>query len=725
MYLTKISLFGFKSFADKVELSFEPGITAIVGPNGCGKSNISDAVRWVLGEQSAKLLRGDRMDDFIFAGNTRRKPLGLAEVSLTLTRNEGALPTDYEEVNVCRRLYRSGESEYLLNKVPCRLRDIQDLFIDTGLAGEPYALIEQGSIGSIVNARPADRRVLIEEAAGIMKYKTKKRAALNKLEATEQNLLRIRDVIVEVERQRNSLKRQANKAERYRELDRRATELKLYVKFREHAALWQELQSTLAHLEPLQQTLTGIRAGIAASEADLETNRLQALEQEQTVSSAQEALYALRGQIDRDEAELRNLTRQSEAASARQTENESALATLGERVRSLLTDLDSGAAHAATQEQEVTALESALAEKGRQLREAEATVESGVATLEQLRGQATHHAAQLALKRNELATLVERSRHMSVHAQRLRVHQAEANTQREGAEASFSADEARRFELLHQQSTAQARREAAQREAEQAREARRRLEAELAGLAADVERQRGRLGSLHELRTQFADFEEGNRLLLQAGRDRRLGGLLGPLGEILEIAPRHEKALEAVLGVHLQSVRAQTWAEAKEALGHLFRSGQGRATLVGPVPTGEGTWGHQVRDSVAAQLDELPKELRGQVEGMALDHLRAPQGSEPWLTNLLADAVIVSDLDTAQAIARELPGPFTLATLAGEVLSHRGTLTGGTPAPQGLLAQRREIRELEEALATSELGVAGLREALAVVCEDVASAEQA
>ncbi len=725
MHLSKISLFGFKSFADKVELSFEPGITAIVGPNGCGKSNISDAVRWALGEQSAKLLRGDRMEDFIFAGNGRRKPLGLAEVSLTLTRNEGELATEYTEVNACRRLYRSGESEYLLNKVPCRLRDIHDLFIDTGLAGEPYALIEQGSIGSVVNARPAERRVLIEEAAGIMKYKTKKRTALNKLEATEQNLLRIGDVIAEVERQRNSLKRQANKAERYRELDRRATELKLYLRFREHAALWEELQAILARLAPLQENLTGLRAGIAATEADLETRHLQDLEREQAVATAQEALYALRGQIDRGEAELRNLTQQIEAAGQRQAENQAALASLGERVRGLLTELEAGASQATGQEQEVADLEAALAEEGHRLREAEAAVESGVAELERLRGQAAHQATQLALKRNELATLLERSRQMGAQAERLRLQQAEATTQRQGAEASFSADEARRLELLERRSIHQAQREAAQVEAERAREARRRLEAEIAGLTADVERQRGRLASLHELKFQFADFEEGNRLLLQAGRDRRLAGILGPLAEILEVTPRHEKALEAILGSRLQGVRVQTWAEAKEALAHLFRSGQGRATLVSPMPTGEGAWGQKVHGEFAAQLADLPKELQGNIEGMALDLLRAPQGSEPWLLNLLADAVIVSDLDAAQAVARELPGPFTVATLAGEVLTHRGTLTGGTPAQQGLLAQRREMRELEEALATSELGLAGLREALSIVSEDVATAERA
>ncbi|OGB93380.1 MAG: chromosome segregation protein SMC [candidate division NC10 bacterium RIFCSPLOWO2_02_FULL_66_22] len=725
MHLAKISLFGFKSFADKVELSFEPGITVVVGPNGCGKSNISDAVRWALGEQSAKLLRGDRMEDCIFAGNSRRKPLGLAEVSLTLTRNEGELGTDYEEVNVTRRLYRSGESEYLLNKIPCRLRDIHDLFIDTGLAGEPYALIEQGSIGSVVNARPADRRVLIEEAAGIMKYKTKKRAALNKLEATEQNLLRIRDVIAEVERQRNSLKRQANKAERYRELDRRATELKLYLKFREHAALWDELQTLLAQLGPRQETLTGLRAGIAATEADLETRRLQALEQEQAVATAQEALYALRGQIDRDEAELRNLTQQIEAARQRQEENEATLAGLGERMRGLLVELEAGASRATLQEQEVAALEAALAEEGLRLREAEAAVESGVAELEHLRGQAAHQATQLALKRNELATLVERSRQMTAQAERLRMNRAEATTQREGAEASFSADEARRLEVLEQRRGFQAQRETAQAEAERAREARRRLEAEIAALTADVERQRGRLASLHELKWQFADFAEGNRLLLQAGRDRRLAGILGSLAEILEVAPRHEKALEAILGAHLQGVRVRTWSEAKDALAHLFRSGQGRATLVSPMPTGEGTWGQQIREDLAAQLADLPKELRGQIEGVALDLLQTPQGSEPWVVNLLADAVVVSDLDAAQAIARELPGPFTVVTLAGEVLTHRGTLTGGTPAPQGLLAQRREARELEEALATSELGLAGLREALSIVSKDVTTAERA
>ncbi|MBI4536745.1 MAG: chromosome segregation protein SMC [candidate division NC10 bacterium] len=725
MHLAKIALFGFKSFADKVELEFRPGITAIVGPNGCGKSNVSDGIRWALGEQSAKLLRGDRMDDFIFAGNSRRKPLGLAEVALTFTRNNGALPTEYEEVNVTRRLYRSGESEYLLNKVPCRLRDITDIFIDTGLAGEPYALIEQGSIGGVVNARPVERRVLIEEAAGIMKYKSKKRAATAKLDATEQNLLRIRDVIAEVERQRNSLKRQANKAERYKALDQRSTELKLYLKFREHETLWANLQAALARLGPLQERLQRVRAELGAAEAALEAERLAALSGEQAVSAAQEALFTLRSQIDRDEAELRRLLQHAEDTRRRQAEHEASLAGLGETTRAFVGDLEVAGCRIVTQEEEVARLASLLEAEGKTLREVEAALTAAAAEHGEMRQQAAHRGGQLALKRSELATLLERSRQMTAQADRLRQRHAEATTQRAGAEASSTADEARRADVHQRLLDGRAAREAAQMDAARAREARRHLEAEIAGLSADVERQRGRLGSLRELKLQFADFSEGNKLLLQAGRDRRLLGVAGPLAEILEPSPRHEKALEAILDRYLQGVRMETWAEAQEALAHLFRTGQGRATLLGPMPQGEGTWSESARADLAAQVDHLPKELQAHLEGMVLDLIRSPEGTAPWLLPLLADAIIVSDLDAALAIARELTGSFTLATLAGEVLTHRGALTGGTPAPQGLLGQRRELKQLEEALVISETGLAGLREALGIVTDELAGAERA
>ena len=218
MHLQSLELFGFKSFADKTVFNFHEGVTAIVGPNGCGKSNVLDAVKWALGEQSAKSLRGDEMADVIFNGADTRKPVGFAEVSLTFTDCAEEFGTEWHDVRVTRRVYRDGNSEYLLNKTTCRLRDIQSLFADTGIARTAYSMMEQGRIDMILSSRPEDRRAIFEEAAGITKYKTQKREALRKLEATEANLLRIGDIIKEVKRQIGSLQRQAGKARRYQAL---------------------------------------------------------------------------------------------------------------------------------------------------------------------------------------------------------------------------------------------------------------------------------------------------------------------------------------------------------------------------------------------------------------------------------------------------------------------------------------------------------------------------
>ncbi|MCK4738861.1 MAG: AAA family ATPase, partial [Deltaproteobacteria bacterium] len=218
MKIKKLTIHGFKSFVDKTQFLFPNGTSAVVGPNGCGKSNIVDAIRWVLGEQNARHLRGKHMEDLIFAGSDTRKPVGMAEVTLTLSNEEGKAPArfaNFTELEIQRRLYRSGESEYLINKVPSRLKDIVELFTDTGVGTRAYSIIEQGQVGWLVTAKPEERRTLFEEAAGINKYKTKKEASLKKLEATRQNLTRVSDIISEVKRQLNSLNRQAKKAERY------------------------------------------------------------------------------------------------------------------------------------------------------------------------------------------------------------------------------------------------------------------------------------------------------------------------------------------------------------------------------------------------------------------------------------------------------------------------------------------------------------------------------
>src|ERR1043166_2801709 len=297
MHLQSLELFGFKSFADKTNFEFHEGVTVIVGPNGCGKSNVLDAVRWVLGEQSAKALRGGEMADVIFNGTDRRKPLGFGEVSLTLTNCEADLGGDWHDCRGTRRVYRGGNSEFFLNKTPCRLRDIQSLFADTGIARTAYSMMEQGRIDMILSSRPEDRRAVFEEAAGITKYKTQKREALRKLEATEANLLRVGDVIKEVKRQIGSLQRQAGKARRYQALHADLRVLETHHASRQLASLERDLTASREEIERLMETEKATRAQIDISENSLAEERVALDQIDAEIADSRAELQRLQSEI--------------------------------------------------------------------------------------------------------------------------------------------------------------------------------------------------------------------------------------------------------------------------------------------------------------------------------------------------------------------------------------------------------------------------------------------
>ena len=297
MYLKSIELVGFKSFAQKTKLEFKPGMTAIVGPNGCGKSNVSDAVRWVLGEQRARALRGAKMEDVIFNGTDNAKPLGMAEVSITLADCASTLGVEYDEVCIARRVFRSGESGYFLNRKACRLKDIQRLFMDTGVGTDSYSVLEQGKIDQILSARPEDRRAVFEEASGITKFKADKKEALRKLEHTEANLLRLDDVIREVKRQIISLQRQAGKARRYKELSSEIRSLDIYASNQNLADYEQTLATVADQIGSLEQKSQQLHQQVEEAEQQAEHARQALSERENQINQALENAASARSQL--------------------------------------------------------------------------------------------------------------------------------------------------------------------------------------------------------------------------------------------------------------------------------------------------------------------------------------------------------------------------------------------------------------------------------------------
>ncbi len=705
MKIKRITIHGFKSFVDKVTLNLSSGTSGIIGPNGCGKSNIVDAIRWVLGEQNARHLRGKLMEDIIFNGSEARKPLGMAEVVLTFSNEDGqagARFASFTEIEISRRLYRSGESEYYINKVQCRLRDVVDLFTDTGVGTSAYSIIEQGQVGWLVSAKPEERRTIFEEAAGINKYKHKKDAALRRLTATKENLTRVSDIISEVKRQLNSLSRQAKKAERYKLLKDELRSIDLYLSSLEYNRVKGSFETSRLRLESIKDEELAFQTGATAREALLEEIKTDFLNAENGYKEIRERVFRIE----------KNIQEQEQAATLARVRVEE-LVRNDERLRLEIEDLKAGNASAAVEIETLNAsieeVSSFIERESTRLEENSALLEAAATELrakeEEIRGQ---RADTL-----RTSTRISDIRH-SIQSQikdeeNLRMREARAATEKKEAAAGLAVKEEPLRLLSEKLSGAEGRKQAV---VEEIGNVRARLEGLVRDKTSAAEglkkakdehaRANAKLATLEEMEKNHESLKDGARsIMLMESK----GGVLGLVADVIETNAGYEKAVEAVLGDRLQTVVVESHRDGMEAIEYLKANSAGRGSFV---PVREARSAPPVPVQAGGGAMSGARELLGEVT--------VKEGYQNIVNYLLGEVLIVDDLTSGLELWRA--GSYrTLVTREGEIIDPQGTITGGAAngAQVGILQRRGEIKATRELASRLDATLSEAEEAFATI----------
>jgi chromosome segregation protein len=698
MRLKRLEMHGFKSFAQRTIIEMNPGITAVVGPNGCGKSNIVDALRWAMGEQSARHLRGHQMEDVVFNGSDTLSATGMAEVSITFDNEDNRGPAEYasfSEIMVSRRLFRSGESEYAINKVTCRLKDVIELFLGTGVGSKAYSIVEQGKVDELVNSKPEERRGLIEEAAGTSKYKSRKIVAEKKLERTQQNLLRLNDIVREIERQIRTMELQAKKAERYRALRAELKGKDLALAFLQREALTEDIARQEGRLADVENCLAQHLASLHGQEAENESVRLSLMEADRELGAQQETVYQRRAAIQTDEQKCEFFNKDLAQLGQSESEARAALSQLEERTKFLTQEI----AELNNAEESFIQLslfeESFLREKETELATLQARLRSLQAELEQEKSALIDIANQIANLKNDALAKERRHGEISLELERSREELARA------AAALASCETTQGASVRALTTCGNELRERAAEAAEAAAllqnlsRSREDQEAKIAALKEQIQENRSRLMSFEELQKNYEGYQEGVRsIMLKKQQEAAPNGIYGLVAEVIEAPESYEKALTAVLGDRLQYVIVKSHQEGIEAIEYLKTQASGRGSFI------------------PLELSRKPrKELPlGEAEVVAplVEMISIKEGYRDIADYLLSDVVVVENLQAGLALWNRNGYYSTLVTPDGEVIDPIGTVTGGsgTSLETSFLAQRRRIRELKVILSEREVELA-------------------
>jgi len=715
MYLKNLTVFGFKSFADKTALNFQPGVTAIVGPNGCGKSNVSDAIRWVLGEQSAKALRGGEMADVIFTGTDGRKPMGMAEVSMTLGEMDedhlraAGVEMAYNEVTLTRRIFRDGNSEYFINRTPCRLKDIQQLFMGTGVGRTSYSILAQGHITQILSSKPEDRRLIFEEAAGITKYKSQKKEALRKLEYTDQNLLRLADLIREVKRQIGSLQRQAGKARRYKQISQELQHLDTQLARHQFDVLQAEIAERQAAAERLRGEIETGSADVLRCEDEIKQLRERLSELEHETAEKQQRGLELKGEADRHESRIQFNEERLRELAAQNTKALADITQAEERCHAASSELKAVTERLAASEKALEQHRLTLEQKKQALNAVEEDLRQRSDSLRQAQSAAFAAAQDLTRIRNEITALDLQKQGNSIRLEKLSAEKVQLEEERTRLEARLQEFTA---SVEVEKLNAQTKRGSVEQRQNRLRELQVELQASSAEqdqfLQAQAEK-RSRLNVLEQLEGSHEGFSVGTQAALRQSRK-----VIGSLADRIRVPDSYVVAIENALGHHLQLVLTEQPESAQQILADLSANKVGRASVAAlAIEWDAKQLAFEGDMAPGSGLDAIQNGLQpGQVIH-ALSVVQAEPSVERLLKALLGRTFIASDLVTATAQARNGHSGCDFVTLTGDLLSRHGIYTGGylngngnPKGPASILGRKNQISELHGELTEVQLRVA-------------------
>lgn len=683
MFLKRLEVKGFKSFAEQVNVEFVPGVTAVVGPNGSGKSNISDSIRWVLGEQSAKSLRGAKMEDIIFAGSDSRKSVNVAEVSLILDNEDQHLNIDFSEVSVTRRVYRSGDSEYLLNRQPCRLKDIVELFLDSGLGREAYSIIGQGKIEEILSSKSDDRRLIFEEAAGVLKYKTRKIQAEKRLNETQENVNRVEDILHELESQVEPLREQSSIAKEFIEAEKKRKK--------------EDITITAAEINDLHARWTEAKEKLASFKTQLEVHEKKIQQSEEAITSCREESKAVAEALQTAQERRLHVSEELE-------KNEGRRGVLQERQKNAVYNIDQLTEDIADKSSKLESLHATAAERQElvekekaelnrwkaELRSLEGILQGsgpGIeAKLDQLKADYIEVLNEQASIRNEQRYLEEQKRQQSFKRERIVKEHADSKTNRSSltqqlndAKALVTTIHDELEQLTSQEQTIAATQSKLEEEYQQ-------NESKLYEAYRILQKSKSRTEALREMESDFTGFYQGVKEILKA-RDGQLQGIRGAVAELVRTEKQHELAIETALGAQAQHVVVTNEQHARDAIRFLKQKRFGRATFL-PMSV------IKPRMMPDAQLRIISNE--DEFVGLAIHLIRYEDEYQHVLSNLLGSIVVAKTLEGANKLAAKIGHRFRIVTLDGDVVNPGGSMTGGSVKQNqtSLVGRKRELDDL-------------------------------